>query len=281
LNNPQLKEEKDMTKQWVRCLLAGAMLALSVGSAQAAVKFDNLGLPLSSQGSTVQYISFGGGEGGGSYVGMQFHTNVGNYTKSILTSINIPMITTAGNTTAAPLVSIYTSDAQGSLAGERGSYQGAPVSQLGTLTVNTSTTPLNGITEAVLTYNGSLTVLPDAWYWVILSSADAVNTFGWSFSDASGIPTVGSNSWYPQAWDGVANYGAAAYADGITGTDGFPAFQVGSDPTITIDGAGAAYMMQINADGTTETVPEPSTYALLVISLGVVGYARKRMNNKA
>jgi hypothetical protein len=29
-----------------------------------------------------------------------------------------------------------------------------------------------------------------------------------------------------------------------------------------------------------DTVPEPSTYALLLISLGVVGYARKRMTTK-
>ena len=36
----------------------------------------------------------------------------------------------------------------------------------------------------------------------------------------------------------------------------------------------------VSYDYTPNSVPEPSTYALLCISLGVVGYARKRMGKQ-
>ena len=38
------------------------------------------------------------------------------------------------------------------------------------------------------------------------------------------------------------------------------------------------YALQLDVTGSPTAVPEPSTYALLCISLGVVGYARKRIN---
>ena len=49
--------------------------------------------------------------------------------------------------------------------------------------------------------------------------------------------------------------------------------------TITIQATPSAGTYQFN-NIRYDAVPEPSTYALLVISLGVVGYARKRMNSK-
>ena len=44
--------------------------------------------------------------------------------------------------------------------------------------------------------------------------------------------------------------------------------------------SGSQANLPLRLDGTS-AVPEPSTYALLCISLGVVGYARKRMNRTA
>ena len=62
-------------------------------------------------------------------------------------------------------------------------------------------------------------------------------------------------------------------------------FQLTMNPLYTFD----SISIQATADAATyqfnniqyEAVPEPSTYALLVISLGVVGYARRRMTSKA
>ena len=79
--------------------------------------------------------------------------------------------------------------------------------------------------------------------------------------EATFSPALTTNTYTPTT--GVSYAGEFSVVDlYFAAPDGYPNFNI---TNITYDPT---------------TVPEPSTYALLVISLGVVGYARKRMTSK-
>ena len=100
---------------------------------------------------------------------------------------------------------------------------------------------------------GSDQLLPNSTYflltWACTNSAGQLqgDTFTWGYTNSSS----GTGPGFTTNWLEV----------------------VGGTPT---PNASSPFIMQVNATQNS-VVPEPSTYALLCISLGVVGYARKRM----
>jgi hypothetical protein len=104
-------------------------------------------------------------------------------------------------------------------------------------------------------------------YWVVLS-ATGTGEFGWA--NVQQFDSVNPNLQVMQftastIWQSATN----SFSGGIPVLDGtgLPAQSVNND---------FPYVMAMDASA----VPEPSTYVLLMISLGVVGYARKRMTTK-
>ena len=121
-----------------------------------------------------------------------------------------------------------------------------PLAQLFALNT-TAVTTLGLYTFNAPTY---FELAPNSTYWVVLASSNNIGTFNW------------------EATESTASTGpvtSVSFANGIPGN------------WTVADNSLGPYKMELDAT----TVPEPSTYALLVISLGVVGYARKRMNTKA
>ena len=79
---------------------------------------------------------------------------------------------------------------------------------------------------------------------------------------------------------------ALNHPNGSDGSDfGFSMYDASQNPVLTNDPNGFAMTVSVTPSGGTEAyygpntsaVPEPSTYALLCISLGVVGYAKRKM----
>ena len=94
------------------------------------------------------------------------------------------------------------------------------------------------------------------------ASAYSGNLFGFDYGSL--VVPSGYTSGSPLS--GTATFGNKTFAD-IGITPGTYTWTVPNDSiTLNINNASA--------------VPEPSTYALLCISLGVVGYARKRMKKE-
>jgi PEP-CTERM motif len=86
--------------------------------------------------------------------------------------------------------------------------------------------------------------------------------------------TLQPNSYY---WVVLGGDGFAwGYTDNKTGTGYIDENAVGH-PDWYYSFSNVKYQMEVN-DATASTVPEPTTYALLCIGLGVVGYARKKMH---
>ena len=237
-----------MTKQWVRCLLVGAMLALSVGSAQAVVKFDNLPLlatiPSAGQSQTAD------ADGNQMYLAQSFTTDAGPYLG--IGSITLYMDL---NTTG-------TGNAQVSLWSDNPLYSTTTPVPLNQLSVLTSPAAINTMGNYTFTSPG-VALLANTTYWVVLSSTGTA-VFDWGYTDMTVTNPLGpNNAWYPIDPANVPNFVTAPFAEAYVDGQNW-----GSDITMP-------FQMQVDA------VPEPSTYALLVISLGVVGYARKKMNLKA
>ena len=92
------------------------------------------------------------------------------------------------------------------------------------------------------------------------ASAYSGNMFGFNYGQV--VVPSGYTSGSPLS--GTATFSNKTFAD-IGITPGAYTWTVPSGDSITLN-------------ITSSAVPEPSTYALLCISLGVVGYARKRMN---
>ncbi len=102
-----------------------------------------------------------------------------------------------------------------------------------------------------LANTGAFTKLAPDWYWS-----------GTKY--AAGPVQIQSFAWYFDAYDGYqdVNYkGFSGYALAVR-----PGQLITLGPSVTLGEFGS------------NPVPEPSTYFLLGISLGVVGYARRRMN---
>ena len=259
-----------MSKQWIRCLMAGAMLALSVGSAQAATVFSNLNNPSVDIGTNIGPIvgtamTFDTVLGGPSnvlaqsFIAPASFAGINNKLADVFLRFGLNPDT--GANAAAPLVNLWADDGTGS----------APV---------ITTTPL-----ATFTMQGTLNTdildrkfIPDnpfffpttttaTTYWISFASPNSTTAIDWSVTDATAVNGV--NATYTYSFTGVAANAFVFFAD-----YGAPA-PYGSDPTQFTGNNGQIYQMQV------DTVPEPSTYALLLISLGVVGYARKRMTTKA
>jgi hypothetical protein len=112
-----------------------------------------------------------------------------------------------------------------------------------------------GLTTALYDVSGlSISLSPNTQYYLAVTATALKEsaTYGieWSYTDA--ITSTGFPSAYSSSPDGGGKWTA-------------PEFITPS-------------MMRIQAE--TSAVPEPSTYALLCISLGVVGYARRKLNAK-
>jgi hypothetical protein len=132
---------------------------------------------------------------------------------------------------------------------------GSPGSLLETFTLT------NGpvLTKQTYTFNGSYLMSANTSYWVVLSvaNADSSNSIYW-YAASSFLNPSGQNG------SGLTYLGTKERND------------VGGTWTTTLPS------MSINLDGTmTNTVPEPSTYVLLGIALGVVGFARRRMSKQS
>ncbi len=116
--------------------------------------------------------------------------------------------------------------------------------------LSTSLTPIS-----LISMNDPIQLLPNSTYWLLAFAAtdrnvaNLVDSVTWGYTDSSSGSGPGLS----------ANWLVAA-----------------PDPTFYTS---SPFIMQVNVTETT-AVPEPSTYALLCLSLGVVGYARKRMVSK-
>ena len=107
-------------------------------------------------------------------------------------------------------------------------------------------------TPALFTYTpvSGILLAPSTTYYLVLRGTSLDSEIGWSYaSDGSG-----SGGGFPS--------NESSYNNNV---------HTWSPPSLT----STPQIMIINASAT--AVPEPSTYALLCISLGVVGFARKKM----
>lgn len=158
-----------------------------------------------------------------------------------ITAVTLLMKDWAG--VSSPVVSLW-SDSNGE----------GPGTQLGTFSNPAPSIPTGNLaTPGLVSFNATsnLIVNPLGSYWITLSGADITGDFGWSFTDA----TVPSGLWDTHVF----------IDNGV--------FAAGTPYTID---AAQPYQMEITANA----VPEPSTYILLTISLGAIGFARKRMSKK-
>ena len=245
-----------MSKRWVRCLLAGAMLALTVGSAQAYVAFDTLTIPEAGFASQPGSIPVQTG-----YKPDTFDlTTTGNMFGQAFTA--------TGNATLVDVVlrlainSLYAQSTNGTLAvsvwdATNTSTIGAPGTKLYDFT-GTAPTSIN-YTDITFTAPANSTVTAGTYWVVVSTTGDRI--YDWSFADTPYVLDPTRNSWFNNttAQNSSVDLNTLTFDNTV-----WDASNANDQP----------FQMQVDA------VPEPSTYALLVISLGVVGYARKRMNNK-
>ena len=248
-----------MSKRWVRCLLAGAMLALTVGSAQAYVAFDNL-----------NNADFGASQPGS----IPVQTGYSPDTFDLTTTGNMfgQAFTATGPATLVDVVlrlatnSLYTQSTNGTLAvsvwDDTNAFTiGAPGTKLYDFTGTEPTSTIYADITFTAPANSSVTA--GNTYWVVVSTTGD-RIYDWAFNSPADQPYVldpTRNAWYNNATAQNSSVDLNTLTFDNTVWD---ASNANDQP----------FQMQVDA------VPEPSTYALLVISLGVVGYARKRMNNK-
>jgi hypothetical protein len=252
------KGDSEMSKQWVRCLLVGAMLAFGVGSVQASAVYSNL--PFDNSGTPYNVSSDASLTRDGIFDALYFTTAAGapgtvDYQISSVTLLMKRWDSTEG---VIPVVAIY-----------GGTAANGPTTWKATFNDTTDTIP--GAVDSVGYVNfkapDNLFLDPSASYWLLLYSSDALTTktgdFGWSYTyTGQGASYQASGAWYPKDGNAGLYIDAGPVANLVIG---------GPYPAGLTD---LPYQMQL------DTVPEPSTYALLIIGLGVVGYARKRMNKE-
>ena len=145
------------------------------------------------------------------------------------------------------------------------------------------------VSSLTVTVSGSLT--PEANTTFNLADFDAVlfdsGILGVDFTKQLVGQTTyvdgASVNWGWGVWDknGPTNVSGAPVDQSYTGdfqlfsvNNSNPMSPTGADPFVLATGGGEA--MQLTSFGPS-AVPEPSTYALLCISLGVVGFARKKL----
>ena len=100
-------------------------------------------------------------------------------------------------------------------------------------------------------------------------------TSGWNISFGSESVTTGTPVLASQGFSGWNNYTHTFTATSPSETLTFTPAGTGLYPYALLDG------VSLTLNSPPPAVPEPTTYALLCISLGVVGFARKRMNAKS
>ena len=96
---------------------------------------------------------------------------------------------------------------------------------------------------------------------------------GWNIGFGSDAATTGTPTLPNKGFSGWQAYNTTFTASAASQTLSFAPTGTGPGGYVLLDGVTLTQQQT--------AVPEPSTYALLCISLGVVGYARKRMNKKA
>ena len=167
-----------------------------------------------------------------------FHTTAQAYQ---VTDVTMPLRIESAGVTGHFSVSIYDATGTGGMPGQ----------STGTVVAYYDATPLTRSVAPISWHNLSIVLNPDTDYYLVAKGIDL-----------SGA-TVSSVGW-----------GETADATGL----GFPSnrfYSTGSN-WVAADEYTVQYPFNMKIEGTA-AVPEPSTYALLCISLGVVGYARKRM----
>lgn len=145
----------------------------------------------------------------------------------------------ASNNEPASLLELYNNNA------------GSPGSLLGAFTLTGG--PV--LTKQTYTFTGSYLMSANTSYWVVLSVANAnlSNSIDW--------------------------YSASSFSS-PSGQNGSGLSYLGTKERNNVGGPWVSTLpsMSINLDGTmSNPVPEPSTYVLLGIALGVVGFARKKI----
>ena len=104
-----------------------------------------------------------------------------------------------------------------------------------------------------ITYAGPIRLSANTTYWVgpygEIPWPIKQTAASWNYTDSN----IGSGAGFSTTW---ADYGPSSWTTH----------------------SGSPYVMQVNATPIADAVPEPSTYILLGIALGAVGFARKKMN---
>lgn len=122
--------------------------------------------------------------------------------------------------------------------------------------LGTSTQAVASLTPALQTFNFSpnVTLNSGSPYWIVASTSEASGLFNWAFNDAGDFGAVQNSS----GWTAVANQTRLSSNSGATWAN---------------SGVNRPASFSINA---VAAVPEPSTYALAAIGLGVAGFVRAR-----
>lgn len=158
-------------------------------------------------------------------------------TNTAVTSVTLGLF----DANATPVtVSIYA----GGTAGPTGSPLG------------TSTQAVASLTPSLQTFNFSpnVALTSGSPYWVVASTSEVSGLFNWAFNDAGDFGTVQNAS----GWTAVSNQTRLSTDGGLTWSN---------------SGVNRPTSFSINA---VAPVPEPSTYALAAIGLGVAGLVRAR-----
>jgi len=110
----------------------------------------------------------------------------------------------------------------------------------------------------IYTYNANVTLTANTGYWIVMNGT-STETFQWARTgDLAGV----TGAWKPTTGTGFYN---SAFANGAGATQWDTQYD------------NRLFKMTVNATA----VPEPSTYVLLTLALGAVGFARRKMNRKA
>jgi PEP-CTERM motif len=234
-----------MKKGKILGLLLLAITAMGLTTAQASLinvtEYDTLTQNTGPSTLTVM-------NDGSSYwsEAQMFHTGATNLS---LVDVQLLLSATSAGGQNDPIIGIYANN----------TISNKPDTSNAALAVLGSKTPAITGSAAVITFTsaaGNVGLAANTNYWVVATATSG--SYDWATTTAAPSLVDPNNAWAPAT-------AKRSYSSSV------------NNP-LTSDWSQSPSSSFLNMKIESQTVPEPTTYALLGISLGVIGFARKRMN---